>query len=278
MKIELEEPKSLLLAAKQLFPESSMRTLRNWIEQKRFEVDGKIVTRANSLLRKGQIVNTLSKTRAVKLGLRLLYLDDEIAVVDKPAGLLSVEAKKSEKHAHGLLKDYLEKIGQSRRTFVIHRLDEETSGVLVFARKTESFQKLKEALKRREIKRSYVALVEGFVESDQGLWSSYLKEGADGRVYPSSKEEDGMLAQTYYKVLKRNPKTTLLELNLKTGKKHQIRFHAQQAGHPVLGDKKYGSSHLAKGARLSLHAVRLKFDHPISNKPLEFHSPVPNGF
>lgn len=210
--------------------------------------------------------------------IRIVFEDPSTIVVDKPAGLLTMatETERS-KTAYAALREYLSQKKPPERLFIVHRLDREASGLLVFAKTAEAKERLQDQFKDHSTGRRYVAVVEGQVKTTDFTIRSYLAENAAYRVYSTPNKKIGKLAVTHVRVLKRNPKTTLVELRLETGRKHQIRVHLAEHGCPIVGDKSYGGrSNPIR--RLALHAVRLDFRHPITGKLMSFDAPYPRAF
>jgi RluA family pseudouridine synthase len=211
-------------------------------------------------------------------GLTILYEDQEIIVVDKAPGLLTIGTdREKERTAHFLLNDYVMK-GNSRsknRVYIVHRLDRETSGILVFAKNEQAKNFLQENWK--DFGKKYLAVVQGKLKHKQGEYSSYLMENKAFRVYSSKDSVAGKLARTGFKVLKETAELSLLEIDLFTGRKHQIRVHLSEKGHPVLGDKVYGTAE--KGPqRLALHSFSLRILHPFKKKEMTFETAIPAYF
>lgn len=276
MKVIGQSPEdvSLLDLLAKLFPDSSKATLRTWISDGRIYIDGNLAKSAKQLVSKGQEIAFGDKVRLVDNHIPIIYEDNAIIVIDKPVGLLSVSTafEKSET-AHG----YLKRKYYPRPIYVVHRLDQDTSGVMVFALTEQSLDQLKKRFEKHDIQRRYIAVVEGRLESQSGCWKSYLHENANYVVKVVKDPDQGELAITHYQVKNSNKTYSLLELTLETGKKNQIRVHCQYAGHPVVGDKKYGST-CNPLKRLGLHAHTLAFSHPITGKPMSFTSQVPASF
>jgi len=219
-----------------------------------------------------------SKTRVLPQGLVLLYEDKDILVVDKPAGLLTVatETERS-RTAHFILTDYIRKgCGRSRkRLYVVHRLDRDTSGTLIFAKSEEAKFRLKEQWKQTEKK--YIAIVHGRCEKSEGTITSYLAEDGEYNVYSTPDSTTGKLSHTKYDVLRVTKELSLLEVTLLTGRKNQIRVHLSGIGHPIVGDTKYGHAD-DPHVRMALHARFISFKHPMSGKELRFEAEVPAFF
>jgi tRNA pseudouridine32 synthase/23S rRNA pseudouridine746 synthase/23S rRNA pseudouridine1911/1915/1917 synthase len=211
-------------------------------------------------------------------GLTILFEDRDILVVDKIHGLLTVSTdREKEKTAHFLLNDYVRK-GNHRsrnRVFIVHRLDRETSGILIFAKSEETKNYLQDYW--QEFTKTYVAVVHGKLQDREGLISSYLAENNAFRVYSTKNPDKGKFSETGYKVLKESDKYSLLEINLFTGRKHQIRVHLAEEGHPVVGDKVYGPAD-KEAKRLALHACSLTIIHPHTHKEMNFETKVPSYF
>jgi len=265
---------SLLEVLKKNFPDSSTNTLRSWIKQGRIQVDGIPIKKGSTQLTKGQEVTLSSRKKWVEGGIEILFEDQDIVVIHKPCGLLSVATDiEKEETAHAYLKNYY----NPRRVFVVHRLDQDTSGVMLFALNEPAMEKLKKTFEKHEIERRYVAIVEGAFEEDQGTWQSHLYEDLRYVMHSTEIPEKGELAITHYQLMDKTTRYSWLDCRLETGKKNQIRVHCQDAGHPVVGDKKYGSE-LNPVKRLCLHARLLDFAHPVSGKQMHFEVPVPEDF
>jgi 23S rRNA pseudouridine1911/1915/1917 synthase len=210
--------------------------------------------------------------------IRIVFEDDRIIVADKPPGLLTVATENErEKTLYAWLQRRANQKKPAERIFIVHRLDREASGLVVFAKSIEAKERLQEQFKSHSAGRRYCAVVEGRVEENDFSIRSYLAENAAYRVYSSRKKGVGKLAITHVHVVRRNPKSTLLEIRLETGRKHQIRVHLAEKGHPIEGDKIYGSG-LNPIRRLALHGERLSFVHPSTGKRLEFESKHPKSF
>ena len=208
----------------------------------------------------------------------LLYEDRDILVVDKPAGLLTVGTdREKERTAYFALTDYVRKgDAKSRnRIFIVHRLDRETSGVLVFAKTVEA----KLCLQRRwdETRKTYLAVVHGKLKKHSDTITTYLAENSAYGVYSTTDAKQGKLSHTMYTVLRETKDFALLDVELLTGRKHQIRVHLADQGHPVVGDTKYGRSNEAH-KRLALHARSLSLRHPVTGDAFTFHAEVPAHF
>ncbi len=211
-------------------------------------------------------------------GLPILHEDKDILVVAKPAGLLTIGTdREKSRTAHYLLNDYVRKGDpKSRhRVYVVHRLDKDTSGILIFAKSEPAKQYLQEHWEDTE--KHYLAIVHGRLTPKEGTITSYLAENAAQKVYSTPDPAKGKLSHTEYKVLKESKGLSLVEIHLLTGRKHQIRVHFAEKGHPVAGDKKYGNGEpVCK--RLALHARSISFIHPYSGKQMSFEIGMPEEF
>lgn len=255
-------------------PESSKSTLRSWIKEGRVTVDGDLAKRADLLVLKDQIVSIGPKVSYITPGMRLIYEDKHLVAIEKPVGLLSVStAFQKEETAHALLKKYY----HPRKVFVVHRLDQDTSGVMLFALSEEGYQGLKELFEQHAIERSYCAIVEGKLDECEGRWESYLYEDSQYKVHSTQNPTEGSLAVTHYFLENKTAHYSRLTLKLETGRKNQIRVHCQEHGHPVVGDEKYGAA-TNPLRRLCLHAQFIGFQHPVTGKQMHFSSKPPAEF
>ena len=211
--------------------------------------------------------------------LKLVYEDNDILVVNKGYGLLSMGTPSSRKDvtAYSVLKDYVKSINPLNKVFIVHRLDRDTSGLMMFARNMEAKEAMQHNWNNMVLERKYVAVVEGVMEEDSGVVRSYLDETSQYEVYSTHEKGKGQLAVTRYKVLERGHGYTLVEFSLDTGRKNQIRVHAHDLGHPIVGDRKYGAAS-SPIHRLALHARTLRFAHPVTRKDMRFEIPIPQRF
>ncbi len=240
----------LLDALALMAPQSSKNTLRTWLKEGRVQVDHITIKNGSLKLMKGQVVSVGQRKKILHPGIAILYEDHDLIIIDKPAGLLSVAtAFEKEETAQAILKAHY----HSYQLFVVHRLDQETSGVMVFALNQEACNRLKNIFELHTIERAYTAIVEGQLTIPKGTWKSYQYEDSQYRVHETQDQTKGRLAITHFQTVAFSKHYTWLQLKLETGRKNQIRVHCQSAGHSVVGDKKYGSrSNFSK--RLCLHA------------------------
>lgn len=245
----------------------------------RVRVNGEREVDAKRRLAPGDEVSVLSRAEAVTLppSLTLLHEDDDVIVVIKANGLLTVATEREpETNAQAILNEYLQKKGGGR-IHVVHRLDRETSGVLVFAKNFKAREALKEKFAEHDIDRVYVAIIEGTIDPPNGTLQSHLLERPNLRMESVKRHPDAKLAITHYRTIARSGAYSMLEVTLETGRKNQIRAHLSEAGHPIVGDQFYGSNVNPLG-RLGLHAERLGFDHPATGKRMTFTAPLPRVF
>ena len=263
------------------------------LSQRRVTVNAGIQTRHDTPLKPGDIVQINQGRGNVELRhpkLRVIYEDDALIVVEKKNGLLTVpyNPKSSETTAYSILKDYVRKQSNRNTIHVVHRLDRETSGALVFAKSAELQEYMRTYWRQLVTKRSYMAMVEGHLQQSQGTITTWFTEDSKtGMVYSSPKDNGGQKAVTHFKLIKtavlgegdQALPISLVELNLETGRTNQIRVHMQSMGHPVLGDRKYGhGNEFSPIDRLCLHAQTLEFIHPMTEKKVRFEAPLPKEF
>lgn len=235
-------------------------------------MNGVVVRRGDAPVGPRDRVELGAPPRVFPAPLGLVHEDDDMLVVDKPAGLLTIATdRERERTAYRLVGDFV-----GRRVFVVHRLDRETSGLVVFAKSFAAKRKLQAQFEARTVERVYRALVEGTVREAEGTLSGRLAEDRSLRVGPARRGREGREAITRYRVLERSRATTLLELSLVTGRRGQIRAQLAAAGHPIVGDRTYGSR-LDPLRRVCLHATRLAFVHPRGGR-VAFESPMPRAF
>jgi len=269
-----QEDSPLLDILALLAPQSSKTTLRSWIKESRVTINGRLAKRADETVSAGQKVEVGSKSVFVDDNLRIVYEDDHLVAIEKPEGLLSVAtAFETGNTAHAVLKKWY----RPRKVYVVHRLDQETSGVMLFALSEKGYHGLKALFEKHDIERSYCAIVQGRVSPPAGTWQSYLYEDPNYKVHSTDEPEKGRIATTHYRVVNSSPRYSRLELKLETGRKNQIRVHCADHHYPVVGDSKYGST-ANPIKRLCLHAQLIAFIHPVTEKKLRFQSTVPESF
>lgn len=210
--------------------------------------------------------------------IKLVYEDNDIIVINKGSGILSVSTDNvKDGTAYSILRDYLKKKDPRLMLFVVHRLDRDTSGLMMFAKNVEAKEAMQHNWNNMVLGRRYVAVVEGKVEREEGVVKSYLAETSQFEVYSTQNPDEGQLAITRFKRLQCNNGYSLMELSLDTGRKNQIRVHMKDLGHPIVGDRKYGAK-ASPIYRLGLHARTLHFAHPVTKKEMLFETPIPSRF
>ncbi len=213
-----------------------------------------------------------------KKKLDIIYEDKEILVVNKPSGILTVSTpKEKEKTLFHEVSDYVKKSNPKAKVFIIHRLDKDTSGIVMFAKNQNVKYAYQNAWDNLVLKRGYVAVVDGVLEKKKDSIKSYLKETKTLLVYSSNDKKNGKLAITNYNVIKESKRYSMLDINIKTGRKNQIRVHMKDINHPILGDKKYGNKK-SPANRLMLHAGELVIINPKTKKKMTFISEIPKSF
>lgn len=274
MKYLVQQEASLLDVLNIMAPDSSKNTLRSWLQSGRVTVDNQRAERANLIVKQGQSVVVGAKVTFIRGSLRILHDDDHIVVLEKPEGLLSV-ATDSEKRAtvHAMLKKQF----HNRKVYPVHRLDRDTSGVMIFAYTEAARNALKTQFEEHLIDKTYFAIVEGQLPMGKAIWESYLEEDDFYYVKSTNDSQGGKLATTHYEVLKSQKHRSLLRLKPKSGRKNQLRVHCSESGHPIVGDKKYKAvTNPLK--RMCLHAHKITFTHPITKRSMTFASPLPEVF
>jgi len=269
----------LLEYLESVYPDSSKTTLRQMLQTGRVRVNGEIEKDAKLQLDVEDVVDVADRDqrRTLPAGLTILHEDVDVIVVLKANGLLTVATERErENTAQAYLNAYLG-ARREERIHVVHRLDRETSGVLVFAKNFHARERLKEQFAAHSVDRLYVAIIEGAIEPPAGTIRSHLLERKDLKMQSVSANPDAKLAVTHYRVIASTPNYSMLEVRLETGRKNQIRAHLSEAGHPVVGDQLYGSTINPLG-RLGLHAKVLGFTHPTTGKKMVFTAPLPKSF
>lgn len=279
--LRVEEDTELMKFLLEQLPSKTRNNIKSLLLHRQVLVDGSAVSQYNHLLRAGQevLINwSLVRDDEEVKGLKILYEDADIIVIDKPAGLLSMASDKEKVYtAYHQLTDYVRRNDPDNRIFIVHRLDRDTSGVMLFAKNEEVKHALQDDWKELVVDRAYVAVVEGKIETVEGTVKSWLKETKTKLMYSSSLPEDGLEAISHYKVLQSSAEYSLLEIRLETGRKNQIRVHMKDLGHSIVGDKKYGARSNPLG-RLGLHAHILAFHHPVTQQIMRFETEVPKKF
>lgn len=262
-------------------PQRKRTNVKELLRHNSVMVNGSVSTKFDLVLKPGDIVKvnlTREFPRFYNRRVKLVYEDDDIIVIEKGYGLLSMgNDRVTEGTAYSIVKDYVKWVNPANKIFIVHRLDRDTSGLMMFAKNVQAKEAMQHNWNNMVLNRKYLAVVEGSVEEDQGVIKSYLAENSRYEVYSTDNPEEGQLAVTRYKVLRRRNGYSLLEVELDTGRKNQIRVHLKDLGHPIAGDRKYGAKP-SPIHRLALHAQTLRFVHPVTRKEMNFTTPIPSSF
>ena len=275
MKGKVLEKGELLETLYVLFKDLSKKKIKNYLKDGGVLVNGKVVTKYNMVVKKNDVIE-LSKTNKThkKSSLDIIYEDEYFFVINKPSGLLSISTtKEKEKTAYHQVREFIKSRKKNDKIFVLHRLDKDTSGVLVFVKDNTLKNLLQNNWDKYVKVREYIALVKGNVK-DIDDYTCYLKEIGPDKVIVTNKKE-GKIAITSLKTINKNNKYSLVKVNIKTGRRNQIRVVLNHLGSPIVGDKKYGG---IKSNRLYLHASKLIVTNPLNNKIYTFESSVPTSF
>ena len=264
-----------------VMPDRKRSSIKSLLKFGSVMVNETVTSQFNTPLIPGDVVKVnLSRSFPVFYNRRvkIVYEDDDIIVIEKGYGLLSMgNDKVKDGTAYSILKNYLKEKDPRNKIFIIHRLDRDTSGLMMFAKTIEAKEAMQHNWNNMVLERTYLAVVEGKVEEESGTVKSYLAENSQMEVYSTDNPEEGQLAVTRWKRMATGNGYTLMEVSLDTGRKNQIRVHMKDLEHPIAGDRKYG----AKSSpihRLALHARTLRFVHPITRRDMRFETPVPASF
>ena len=269
----VKENEILIEFLKKMFSNLSKNSVKSLLHNEKVFVNGNMTTKYNYELNVGDVVEIREK---VAKNIDIIYEDKDIIVINKPSGLLTVATEKEKnKTAYHLVMEYLKKKNKNNRIFIIHRLDKDTSGIIMFAKNERAKHLYQDNWNDIVKKRCYYAVIDGKMENKEGTIKSYLKE--NGNMVYSVKDRSGKIAVTEYKVLKERKNISLLDINLKTGRKNQIRVHMKENKTPILGDLKYGEKSKLIN-RLALHAYKLELVNPVTKKLLTFEINMPNEF
>lgn len=284
----VRKPQGLLDFLLENIKGQSRNNIKKLLSNKCIMVDGACVSQFDFLLAKGDVVSISSvpmrkgTKKALKLprgvNLDIIYEDDEIIAINKPSGLLSVATdKEKDKTAYRMLMDYVRINNPRNRVFIVHRIDKDTSGILIVTKNEKLKQLLQDSWNDLVTKRGYIAVCDGVFKEKEGTIKSYLKETSTNVMYSSDNPHNGQLAITHYKVMKENKKYSMVDVNIDSGRKNQIRVHMGDLGHNIIGDTKYGNP-TNPLKRLGLHAYALEFKHPITKNMIKLKTPIPKEF
>lgn len=254
----------------------SHKEAKKKLANEQVSVNNTIITKYNYLLRQNDTLIINNFYSKINDDIKIIYEDQNIIVVDKPSNLLTIStANEKEKTLYHIVSNYLKKKNKKAKIFIVHRLDKETSGIVMFA-KSDKIKQIYQNNWDTIVKyRGYVAVVEGKLEKQEDIITQYLSENDNYYIYPTN-SENGKKAITYYRVIKTNKKYSLLDIEIKTGRKNQIRVAMKTIGHPIVGDYKYGSKDNSL-KRLGLCANRLIINDPINKKEFVFKIQIPNN-
>jgi 23S rRNA pseudouridine1911/1915/1917 synthase len=281
LKFEVEQDSELLIFLLKKMPQKSRNDVKVLLRDKKVFVEGEAISQFNQPLAPGQKVEIRweKQPEEIKIrGLKIIFEDQYLIVIDKEAGVLSIATEKQKENtAYSVLSEYVKRQDPANKIFVVHRLDKETSGIMMYAKSQKIQKALQEKWNDNILERTYLAVVEGIVTKPVGKIISYLTESKALIMYSSQNPEYGQKAVTYYEVSQISKTNTLLQVNLETGRKNQIRVHMKDLGHSIIGDDKYGAT-TNPIKRLGLHAWVLAFTHPVSRETMRFETQVPKVF
>ena len=264
---EVQEENTLMPFLLQALHDQSRTAVKSFLAHKLVQVNNRVTTQFDTPLKPGDTVTVGMNKNAAPFHhpmLNILYEDEHLLVVEKASGLLSMGTERDKtKTAYYILNNYVKNKDPRNHIFILHRLDKETSGVMMFAKNKKVQEILQKNWNEMIRERKYVAVIEGCPQPEQGQVKSYISENKALIVH--------------YTTLKSNRQFSLVELELETGRKNQIRVHMQEIGHPVTGDPKYGATKNPLH-RLALHAFKLTFTHPVTGKEMKFETPIPTKF
>lgn len=280
MEFNVEKDNTLLPFLMEQMQGKSRSTVKSFLTHGQISVNGCSTTRHDTILRPGDTVSTTKERTGRTLVhpmLRIVFEDDHLIVADKRNGLLSIATdKEPKKTAFYILSNHIKKENPAARLFVVHRLDRETSGLIIYAKSQKVQETLQKNWKEMVLDRRYVAVIEGSLLSQEGNIDTLLREDKSRKMWAALTGE-GEKAVTSYRIMRTGKEYSLVELSLETGKKNQIRAHMEFMKTPIAGDKKYGAQTNPAG-RVCLHAYRLCFLHPATGEKLDFSTGIPKVF
>lgn len=277
----VKEPMELMEFLASKMPEASRTKLKSLLSKRIVLVDSKITTQYNFPLQLGmrvQISREKGNREFHNRQLKIVYEDAYLIIVEKMNGLLSVNTdRQKERTAYHILNEYVQRSGRHNQVYIVHRLDRDTSGLMMFAKDEKTQHTLRDNWHDIVTDRRYIAVVNGEMEKDYGTVMSWLTDRTL-YVYSSPTDDGGAKSITHYHTIKRANGFSLVELNLETGRKNQIRVHMQDLGHPIIGDGRYGLEEVNPIGRLALHAFKLCFYHPVTGELMRFETAYPSNF
>ena len=282
-----DKDSALLQYLYEILAGQSRTSIKAYLTHARITVNGQSTTAFDHPVRKGDRISILDKGMMIKkrggdkeTRVKIVFEDTWIIVADKRSGVLTMSTgAEGEVTAYSLLSDYMKRMhGRNSKIFIVHRIDRETSGLVIFAKDERTKQNLQENWNESVLERKYCAIIEGRPRETEGTVRSWLKENPKSlKVTSSPVDNGGKEAVTHYRVISSGKHYSLTEFELGTGRKHQIRVHASLMGCPVAGDRRYGAKENPMG-RIALHARSIKFRHPVTGKIMSFDTGLPNAF
>lgn len=279
--VEVDETLLLKYISEHILRDHNATKLKSMLRHRQFAVNSVPTTRYDAPLRRGDKIRinfdrsfaTFSHPR-----IELVYEDEHLLVINKGYGILSMGTDRiKDGTAYSVMRDYVKANDSGGKVFIVHRLDRDTSGLMLLAKTEQAKDTLQHNWNNMVTERLYVAVVEGEIDPPAGVIQSYLAENSQYEVYSTSDKEAGQLAITHYRTLRTSGKASLIELQLDTGRKNQIRVHLKDLGHPIIGDRKYGGC-ISPIKRLALHARTLCFRHPVTGEAMSFEASTPASF
>ncbi len=283
--LPVAEPRPLLEHLIASMPQAKRTTVKQYLQHNQVMVNGNVTRQFDLQLKPGDVVKVNTSREFQVFGhsrVKIYYEDDDIIVIYKGYGLLSVSTERDmnstkEVTAYSLVRDYLKRKDPRNKLYIVHRLDKQTSGLMMFAKTIEAKENMQHNWNNMVLERKYIAVIEGRLDPPEGVVRSYLVENARHEVYSTPDPAKGKLAVTYYRTLATRGGYSMVELSLETGRKNPNRVHMKEPGHPITGEKRYGA-HTSPIHRLALHAQTLRFVHPITRKDMFFTSAIPMAF
>lgn len=279
--LKVKEEKELMVFLMESLHGKSRQNVKSLLSNKQIDVNGRQKSQYNLVLHQDDEVKVKwMRDQEVKSfkGFSIVFEDEYLIVIDKHSGVLSIATEAERQYtAYNFLSKHVKRDNPANKIFVVHRLDRETSGLMIFAKTAEVQHTLQENWKQLITERTYIAVTEGVFAEKNGEISSYLHENNVYVVFSDQNPEGGKKAVTHYEVLKSNRNYSMLQVRLDTGRKNQIRVHMQDIGHSIINDKKYGST-VNPIDRLGLHSRVLGFIHPVTQQALRFSTPIPRKF
>ena len=287
MEKEITEPIVLLEFLKLQFPQTTNNKLRKMLSEGRVKINNSVVFQAKRPLLANDKFQLLDRNNKIpqtdkplkelkKSAIEIIYEDEDLLVVEKPAKLLSVATNKLEQNTlHGKCVDYLKQQDNKSWCYIVHRLDKETSGIMLLSKNKQSKDYLQEQFAQRQVYRIYHAMVEGQPPEQSGTVEQYLMEDKNLNIRRvKAKHKDGKIAITHWEVIQQNEEASLIRVMIETGRRHQIRMAMKELGCPIIGDKLHEAETNPFG-RICLHATSLEFLHPATDEPVRFESKPP---